>query len=121
MAFGDDLLKFAEKVERRGKAVFAGSVVAVHDSVTEGSEITGAPGQPVDTGALLASWQITFPEEWVGQTTTAQVYAPGIEDGIGPYGAITLRSDVGGFHSVKLTRSSWDRIVESEARKVRGV
>lgn len=121
MTFGDDLRFFAEKTHRRGREVFVGCVDAVHQSVTDGSAITGAPGQPVDTGDLLASWQETFPEEWVGQTATNVEYAEPIEEGIGPHGPLTLRSEVGGFHSVKLTRAAWDLIAAEVTREVTGV
>lgn len=37
---------------------FIGLAVAAKDSIQFGSPITGAPGQPVDTGYLRNSWQI---------------------------------------------------------------
>lgn len=112
--------------------MFVGSVTAIHGSVTDGSALTGAPGQPVDTGNLKASWQQMFPEDWVGEVATVTEYAPAIEEGqqmpyTNRYGTyvepqpMTLRSSVGGFHSVKLTRSNWDRIVESETLKARSI
>lgn len=122
MSFGEDLRLFREKVEGRLQEVFVGSVAAVHGSITDGSEITAAPGQPVDTGNLLASWQQTFPEDLVGEVSTAVAYAESIEDGFSYRWGVpmTLRSEVGGFHSVKTTRASWDRIVESETLKAKG-
>lgn len=129
MSFGDDLRLFGEKVEKRLNAVFVGSVDAVHGSVVEGSSVTGAPGQPVDTEYLKGSWQETFPEPLVGQTATNAEYAESIEHGQqAPYttaagtqvtpGPMTLRSSVGGFHSVKLTRAGWQDIVRDVARQV---
>jgi len=118
MSFRDDVLRFAEKVERRQKDIFVGCVNGVRTSVTEGSATTGAPGQPVDTGNLIGSWQETFPSEWVGEVTTGVDYAEPIEEGIGPHGPITLRSGVGGFHSVKLTRAAWQDLVNEVARGV---
>lgn len=129
MSFGEELRIFGEKAERNIHAVFVGSVNAVHGSVVEGSAVTGAPGQPVDTGNLRASWQETFPEPLVGQTATNVAYAESIEHGQqAPYttaagtqvtpGPMTLRSSVGGFHSVKLTRAGWQDIVRDVAQQV---
>lgn len=129
MSFSDDLRAFREKVLQRSRDVFVGATGDLHESVTEGSPVTGAPGQPVDTGNLKASWQQTFPEEWQSLVATNVEYAPAIEEGIQePYttadgtevvpGPMTLRSEVGGFHSVKLTRAAWPRVVESVVRRV---
>lgn len=120
MSFESDLRMFTQKVATRSSELFAGTVTAVRDSVVEGSPITGAPGQPVDTGNLKASWQTTFPEMWIGQVATNTEYAPPIEEGVGPWGPMTLRSQVGGFHSVKLTIAGFDRLVEDETRKLTG-
>ena len=91
-------------------------VVEVQRSVVEGSEITGAPGQPVDTGFLKSSWIARFLEAWRWTTTTAAAYAKHIEEAVG----LTLRSEVGGFHSVKLTIAGWQRIVAACVARVRG-
>jgi hypothetical protein len=108
MTFSQDLARFAEKVEKRQRALFVRATLEVQRSVVEGSEITTAPGQPVDTGALKGSWQPEYLTDWTWQTTTNLVYAPIIEEGQN----MTLRSEVGGFHSVKLTRGGWQRIVD---------
>ena len=129
MSFGDDLRLFASKVEARSRNVFVGSVVELHGSVTVGSAITGAPGQPVDTGNLLASWQQTFPEDWVGQTATNAEYAVSIEEGQqAPYTTaagtdvvprpIVFKSAVGGAHSVKLSRAGWQPLVNAVVAEV---
>lgn len=120
MTFTDDLHRFARKVEQRKRGLFLGTVTGVEDSVTEGSAVTGAPGQPVDTGVLKGSWIVSFPGDWIGDVTTNLVYAPPIEDGVGRHGPLTLRSKVGGFHSVKLTRANFDRIVDEELKEVVG-
>lgn len=147
MSLGDDLRLFRDKVHRRSRDVFVGSVNAVHGSVVDGSTVTAAPGQPVDTGNLKASWIESFPGEWVGETATNVVYAPAIEEGQqAPYttspservieetgqiisvaggaqvtpGPMTLQSKVGGFHSVKLTRAGWNKLMESVVKEVVG-
>jgi hypothetical protein len=118
VSYTDDLRAFTAKVESRQRDILVGCVDAVHGSVTQGSAVTGAPGQPVDTGDLLASWQETFPEEWVGQTATNVEYAPQIEEGVGEHGPLTLRSQVGGFHSVALTRMNFDLVVKDVVSEV---
>lgn len=118
MTFSQELRTFAAKVEQRQKLVFVESTNEVHQSVVTGSEITAAPGQPVDTGNLRASWQQRFVSEWVGETSTNVEYAPAIEEGRGDHGPLTLRSQVGGFHSVALTRAGWQRIVNVVVSRV---
>lgn len=117
MSFDGDLKLFADKVLTRHKQVFVGSVQHVHTSVVDGSPVTGAPGQPVDTGNLRASWQQTYPAEYIGEVYTNVEYAPAIEEGVGPHGPMTLRSPTGGFHSVALTRAAWQQVVDDEVRK----
>lgn len=89
-------------------------------SVQEGSELTGAPGQPVDKGDLLVSWQLTFPSPDSAVIGTDSDHAKPIEDGVGKYGPLTLRSKVGGWHSVKLTAANLGRIHDFAKRKVAG-
>lgn len=118
MTFSDELRAFALKVQARQRDIFVGCATAVHQSVVEGSPITAAPGQPVDTGNLRASWQLRFEGDLSAVTSTPVVYAPPIEEGRGPHGPLTLRSQVGGFHSVALTRAGWQAIVNDVAAKV---
>jgi hypothetical protein len=130
MSFEGDLKLFAGKVLARHKQVFVGSVQHVHTSVVDGSPVTGAPGQPVAPvggGNLRLSWIQSYPAEYIGEVSTNVEYAPAIEEGQQePYvrngktitpRPMTLRSAVGGFHSVNLTRSNWDRVVEHEVRE----
>jgi hypothetical protein len=112
MAFSADMGRFIEKVRQRGNALYLNCVSHVETSIKAGSPVTGAPGQPVQTGALLNSWQTTFNGP-VAEVSTNLEYAEPIE--INERGA-TLRSEVGGFHSVALTRAGWPSIVEAEAR-----
>jgi len=132
MTFTEDLQAFRDKVERRARHVFVEGTSRVRSSVTDGDPVTGAPGQPVDTGTLKGSWQEQFVEPWRSIVSTNVAYARAIEEGvIEPHerqaytrsdgvevsattvrgSTITLRSEVGGFHSVKLTRAGWPRIV----------
>lgn len=129
--FGEQLQNWKRKVAFRERAVFTGTAQEVLRSIVEGSEITGAPGQPVGQygegygspgqvgGTLKASWQLTFPDENTAEISTNIVYAPMNEDGVsGTGGPYVQRSSVGGRHSVRLTRAGFDRIVASEVRKV---
>jgi hypothetical protein len=105
-SFTDGLDRFAMKLDARNQRVFVGCATEVQRSVVFGSEITGAPGQPVDTGNLRDSWipEFTSPTTW--QTTTKVLYAPIIEHNI--RGA-TFRNH--GPHAVELTRVGFPRIV----------
>lgn len=114
-AFDDALKRFAVKVETQSQAVFVNVASAVQHSITDGSAVTGAPGQPVDTGNLKASWHLEFETPTSALISTNVEYAPIIE--YNERGA-TLRSKVGGFHSVALTRAGLPLIVADEAKKV---
>ena len=115
MSFAGDLQRFTEKLERRKRALFVNAVSHVETSIRKGSPVTGAPGQPVDTGELLNSWQTEFHGPGEASVTTNAGHAQVIEDNV--RGA-QLRSEVGGFHSVKITRAGWPAIVEHEMEKL---
>lgn len=86
-------------------------------SITVGSPITGAPGQPVDTGALLESWRkISQKDRHRILIVSNLIYAPIIEDN---WRGATLRSAVGGFHSVKITKAAFNLIVAYELKIVK--
>jgi hypothetical protein len=118
MTFSDDLARITVKIDHVSKEVFARVVDKAHESIVNGSATTGAPGQPVDTGALRASWQKTYEDASHATIATNLVYAPAIEEGEGPHGELTLRSPVGGFHSVKLTQASMQQLVDEAVREV---
>jgi hypothetical protein len=117
--FADQLRAFAAKAERITRDTFVNTTTEVQRSVVEGSEVTGAPGQPVDLGNLKNSFIPQFTSNTTWETTTVFRYAPSIEDGFSyQWGVpLTLRSKVGGFHSVKLTRAGWERIIETAAKQ----
>ncbi len=120
MSFESDIERFIAKVERRRHEVFVNVATETLRSVQEGHPVTGAPGQPVDTGVLKASWHLEFESATTALISTNVIYAPNIEDLIGPYGPIQIRSPVGGGHSVKLTRANFPRLVNTVARDVVG-
>jgi len=113
--FADQLAAFQRKMDQRLNDVFVGTAVAVKGSIVDGSPITAAPGQPVDTGALRLSWILDFETPTRALVSTKLVYAPVIEHNI--RGA-TLRSTVGGFGSVKLTVGGFERLVAAEVAKL---
>jgi hypothetical protein len=120
--FSKQLMGFSVKTTRVWGELFDRVTEHVQMSVTEGSQVTTAPGQPVDQGILKASWtpDRISATEW--QTTTHLDYAPSIEDLVSyAHGGtpITIRSSVGGGHSVKLTRVHFPRLVEYELEQVK--
>lgn len=116
MSFSEDVRRFVVKVQAQERRVFVGVVQAVYNSIVFGSPITGAPGQPVDTGFLRASWQVLWGADYA-EVVTNCAYAEPIEEGMGRFGPLTLRSQVGGWHSVKLTRLGFERLVAAEVAK----
>jgi len=137
MTFADDLKRFELKTRAKSQEAFVNIASAVKGSVVDGSAVTASPGQPVDTGFLKASWQLTFPSATLAEITTNVAYAPYIESRIradfdprgvvGGYGVkggqigprenvgSTRRhkSTVGGAHSVKLTVAGFQRLVNA--------
>jgi hypothetical protein len=89
----------------------------VGESIRVGSPVTGAPGQPVKTGALLASWVRVQSGPHAVQFYSGLPYASVIEHNL--RGA-QLRSAVGGFHSVKLTKNGFLNIVNHELSLMAG-
>lgn len=120
MSFVADVDKFRRKTMDRAKKVHDGCCDLAFSSIVEGSSVTGAPGQPVDTSHLKNSWQNVVIGPYSRWIMTNTIYAPMIEDAIGPYGELSLRSQVGGFHSIKLTRAAWSRIVAQITAEVTG-
>lgn len=113
MSFASDVAKFQRKVEQRGRDLHNGVCDLAFSSIVEGSPVTGAPGQPVDTGYLKGSWQNIIEGPLTRQIVTKAAYAQNIEDGTSRFGRpLTLRSQVGGWYSVRLTRAAWTRVVE---------
>jgi hypothetical protein len=100
-------------------------------SIRFGSEITGAPGQPVSTGFLINSWITDREADGSFTISTNVAYAPVIEDnsraafepqGVQapkrePGAGALPKSTVGGNHSVKLTRAGMDKITDVAVRQ----
>jgi hypothetical protein len=113
MSFSGDLTRFVSKTERRTQDVFTTFVVLAHESIQTGSPITGAPGQPVDTGNLRNSWGIEFETPTQALISSPVEYAPFVEDNVR---GVTFR--VGGPHSQKLTIAGATPLLEEANRRV---
>ena len=119
MSYSKDIGRFIRTLRLRQTRIHDEVGRALHQSIQHGSEITAAPGQPVQTGNLINSWQVIRISPFKTQISTNVIYAPGIEDGVlyGPGGKVVtelvLRSEVGGFHSLKLTRAGFQDLVNS--------
>ena len=112
--FTKDLADFMKKLDRRMDAVFLDAVGVALESIKIGHAISGAPGQPVQTGNLLNSWDQKVHSKTTATLFSTADYAEHIEEGIG----MTVRSAVGGFHSVKMTVAAWSRIMNASVEKV---
>ena len=110
-SFNRDLSRHRFKVRQRLKKVVDASADEIQKSITVGSGITGAPGSPVDTGELRGAWLAEYLSFWHWRTTNDKPYARFIEEG-----QYIQRSEVGGPHSVKLTRAALPRLLEAKAR-----
>lgn len=127
MSFRTEINRFAQqRVVAAGQRVHNRAVELLHESIVEGSALTGAPGQPVAPNAppgvptLKASWQRRDDGPLVSTVSTDVDYAPDIEDGTRDGRALVLRSKTGGWHSVKLTIAGWGRIVAQAVKDVTG-
>jgi len=130
MALSPEFKTFGPKALGRVRDVFIICQEEVERSIREGSSLTGAPGQPDDTGALRKSWNGYDLAGDVWEFSTSSNYALYIEEGgnsrgpfIAPPGGKRVRRgilrsrQVGGFHSVKLTRAAWQQIVRFASKK----
>jgi hypothetical protein len=119
MSFANDVATFTRKLELRDRALLVGVAEEVHRSVTVGSSITGAPGQPVgvdgspEDGKLRDSITLTYPDEHTAEITTDVEYARDVEDNVRG-----VHFTNHGPHSFKLTETGFDRIVEHVAQRV---
>lgn len=123
--FKGQLKSFVLLVRERQKDVFHDACAMAGESIQNGSPITGAPGQPVQTSELLNSWQIAIESDTQARIWTNSIYATAIEDGMSKWLTrknvpLTLRSSRGGWHSVKLTVSGWPRILAAANAKRQG-
>jgi len=115
MSFSADLKRYRQKYQKRTRDVFHRVVDLLYESVVNGSGLTGAPGQPRDTGALALSWTVVYESPTRAVISSNSEYAIVIEDN--PRG-VTFQNH--GPHSVKLSRAAFAAIVEEATRDVLG-
>ncbi len=114
-----DIAGFAARIAARQKIIFFDTATALHRSIVFGSPTTGAKGQPVDQGDLRLSWHPEHLAPFLFATSTPLPYARPIEEGRSFVTGkrLTLRSPTGGFHSVKVTRDQFQKLVDEVVRK----
>jgi len=116
VSFANDMERALASIRRRFNALDEAVTDHVFRSITVGSPVTGAPGQPVDKGELLRSWK-KVPDGANGSRIISTAdHARAAEDG----GGRRKRSKTGGSHSVRMTRLGWHRIVRFELERVKG-
>ena len=110
MSWESDLERFTVKLDENLTALVPNVAEAMRESIVSGSPTTGAPGSPVDTGALRASWHTEIVSPEVARIVTNIEYAPYVEDGISRSGK-PMNFRVGGPHSVALTLAGGPKLV----------
>ena len=113
--FDKEITQFIVTVDQNLKDVFAEMVGTTHESIVDGSALTGAPGQPVDTGNLRTSWNAQFVSDTEAVVQTNVEYAPYVEDNVN-----NVRFKNHGPHSVKMTIAAFQKIADASAQKVNG-
>lgn len=119
--FAAGLSAFDLKCKATVAQVFDGVVSLVGESIVVGHGVTGAPGQPEDLRD--GAWRRAPEGALVALVSTKDKSARSVEDGISyKHGTALkkLKSSMGGFHSVKLTHASGDKIVAAVVRSVTG-
>ena len=113
MSYNGGLKAHSLKVRTKYRRVFVGVCTEVERSIKEGSEITGAPGQPRATSNLYFSWigRFVSPFKWIFGTSTT-TYAKPVEDNVR---GVRFRNH--GSHSVSLTLFGADRILREVTRR----
>jgi hypothetical protein len=111
MSIAQQLAAFNTRLRRKVNVLPVQAVDEVFRSIVYGSEITTAPGQPVDKGTLRDSWVREEVEPGIERITSTDnpLKVASIENN---WRGATLKSSVGGFHSVAITRLGFNRIVE---------
>jgi hypothetical protein len=116
------------QIDARTAQLFEGVGAEAEHSIVDGSELTTASGQPVDTGFLKGSWSRVYDSPTRQTISTNAAYAEAVEDGVGPHGPRAYgaeRSDtstgstVGGSHSVAKTVIALPRVLDVVTERTR--
>jgi hypothetical protein len=115
-----EIRRATQQVTAMTQEVYTRVVLQVQHSIQYGSPVTGAPGQPVDTAALLGSWGHEFETPTRAFITTSKEYAEAVDDGIGPHGPVVYgaKNGIGGSGSVKQTAANMQKLVDIEVATV---
>lgn len=111
MSFLSELYAEGGEIEALAQACFVEIGDEVFRSIVDGSQLTGAPGQPVRTGHLRSSWveRLTTPTQ-IRVETDDLPKAQFIEED-----ARGIHFKSGGPHSIKLTVAGFQNIVDAIA------
>ena len=120
-AFAAFIRRHVDMTKRREAQLYTRVVNHAERSMRFGSRTTGAPGQPFRTGnlrddAFYREGSVAGRNVAMGFDLNIAPYAPIIEHQLGD---IELRSEVGGFHSIKLTTNNFSRILREELAYVK--
>ncbi|WP_353267472.1 hypothetical protein [Gemmatimonas sp.] len=107
MSYNGGIATHSRAVKTRHRQVFGGLCAELGRSIRDGSEITGAPGQPRKTSNLYFSWIDRFLAPFRWEMATNVKYAGFVEDNVR---GVTFRN--GGPHSVKLTILGAPRVLD---------
>lgn len=116
MSFADQMNAFVAKSKKNLGAIREGTDDEMFRSIVDGSELTGAPGQPVGkSGKLRDSWT---QEKSATDTVTSSdaPYATAVEEN---WGNVDYSNH--GPHSLKITVVAFPRVVEAVAQRVAGL
>lgn len=113
MGWDEDIQRFEQRLEADAARLHDGLADDTLAGIVEGSSVTGAPGQPERTGNLKRSWGIARLSRWVTLVFSDSPYARKVEQA-----SQTTRTG-GGPHSIKLTRASWNNLVQAVLGRIR--
>jgi hypothetical protein len=115
VSFSEEMVALAEQIDRENNSLLDRVADTMLESIVNGSELTGAPGQPIaegdvpNAGKLWSSWRKSAPTNESRELSTDVEYAIDVEDN-----PRNLQFARGGAHSVRLTLAAFDTIVDHE-------
>ncbi len=113
--------RFTQRIEALDEGLLPEVIEMTYESIVEGSPTTGSPGQPEQSGDLIASWDATLLSPTEGAVVSSSPYAIPNEDGVHAGGKPYVQhSSVGGRHSVAITRRNFQALVDAAGQTVAG-
>lgn len=114
-AFAAYLERFGQVLSERNVAVLDEATALAMDSIVDGSPLTGAPGQPVDTAELRDSWTAVPEGPATRLIKSDAIHALAVEYN---WGGVSYQNH--GPHSRALTVHGFPRILDAAVRQVVG-